>query len=379
MKWADRWLILGAIALLTLVLLTLFAAPASNPANSGSTFNRDPDGYGAWYSFMQERGTPVQRWQKPILQLIEPEASQAVAPITLLRVNSTLESAIYDEAWIKKGNTLVVLGIRAPATEARFVTQQTSPAGLIEIHTKRRHQLAKGEKMLLGDRFGAIVWQKSIGDGNVIFSTTRHLAANAFQDTPGNYAFLAQLMTQTEQARWVDEYSHGYRDTEAIASEASRQSLSEYLGQTPLFPVCIQIGGILLVLIWSQNRRFGMPALSAPPEIDNSKAYIQALSQVLEKAECGTFVVDVIRKEEQLQIQRALGLGLTPLEVSVVLQEWTLQTGRPASELAAVIQPARKRQLSDRDLLLWIEQIQTVRRHLPQASGTAPLTPVDRA
>ena len=22
-------------------------------------------GYGAWYAFMQQRGTPVQRWQKP--------------------------------------------------------------------------------------------------------------------------------------------------------------------------------------------------------------------------------------------------------------------------------------------------------------------------
>jgi hypothetical protein len=56
------WLF-GAIAIAAVILLTLFAAPANNQLSSGSTYTRAPNGYGAWYAFMEERGTPAKRWQ----------------------------------------------------------------------------------------------------------------------------------------------------------------------------------------------------------------------------------------------------------------------------------------------------------------------------
>ncbi|HBK62823.1 MAG TPA: DUF4350 domain-containing protein, partial [Cyanobacteria bacterium UBA11166] len=103
--------IFGAIAIGAILLITLIAAPSSNKLMSGSTYSRSPDGYGAWYAFMSERGTPIQRWQKPFSVLANSQDAQI--PTTLLQVHSGFIKPYIDNTerdWIKKGNTLVILG-----------------------------------------------------------------------------------------------------------------------------------------------------------------------------------------------------------------------------------------------------------------------------
>ena len=74
-----------------IIFITLVAAPASNKINSGSTYGRAPDGYGAWYAYMSERGTLLQRWRKPSRDLVNNEDIDKT--ITLLRINSSLKGS----------------------------------------------------------------------------------------------------------------------------------------------------------------------------------------------------------------------------------------------------------------------------------------------
>lgn len=74
---------------------------------------------------MQQRGTPVQRWQKPFSNLLEEKRS-----ITLLRVNSQTDVPVIaqmEQDWVKKGNTLVILGVQGRVTEAAFSTMKKVP------------------------------------------------------------------------------------------------------------------------------------------------------------------------------------------------------------------------------------------------------------
>ncbi len=376
----------GAIAIGAIILITFLAAPGNNTLNSGSTYNRAPDGYGAWYAFMSERGTPVQRWRKPFEALAE--NNNVKPPTTLLRVNSELkwqELSEKEQDWVKSGNNLVILGVYQPVTKAPFSTRHKAEVGSIKIDTRRRGKNAIGR--LLSDRFGAIVWENSIGKGQVIFSTTPHLGANAYQDFQGNYEFLAQLVTQigTEEqgnrvefpiqnpkskiqnSVWVDEYIHGYKDSEVIKNE-ERDNLFSYLANTPVFPAFVQGLILLLVAIWAGNRRFGKPLTLSAPVVDNSEAYIQALASVLQKANSSEFVVEVVGKEEQLQLQKALVLGQVPLDHQSLVDAWVQQTGRPATELEQLLQVrSRKPRMSETDLLTWLGKWAQIRRHLPSS------------
>lgn len=362
----KRWIGLGAIAIGVIVLLTIFMAPSANKLSSGSTYSISPDGYGAWYAFMEKRGTPVRRWQKPFDQF---PISQH--PMTLLRVNPQLGGgglSFEEQKWVEKGNTLVILGVRSPITEASFSTSQESPAGNVKIETRRRQKLNVRDKQQLGDPFGAIVWEEKLREGRVIFTTTPHLAANAYQDEPGNYEFLAQLVTPSEVGEskiqnpiWVDEYIHGYKDKDVIVKEDNQDWIT-YLAKTPMLPILVQAGVILIVLVLAKNWRLGPPVSLTAPTVDNSEAYIQALAGVLQKAESREFLVEVVGKEEQLQLQRSLGLGSILLDHPTLVAEWVQQTGRSPIELEQLLQlQSKKRKISEQDLVTWLEKWQKIR------------------
>lgn len=362
-----NWWVL-AIALAALILITLLAAPQNNAINTGSTYSRAPSGYGAWYAFMEKQEIPIKRWQKPLEKLPEINNNRPTnTAMTLLRVNGgfAISSLYYGEQkWVEKGNNLVILGISEPATKANFTTWQESPFGKVKISTTRRRTINQNIQQRLGDRFGAIVWEEKIGKGKIIYATTPYLGANAYQDEPGNYKFLAELVSEDSKSIFVNEYMHGYKDKETIVEE-NNESWVNYLAKTPLFPAFIQLGIILLILILANLRRFGQPTKLTTPSVNNSEAYIKALASILEKAETREFVLDTIGKEEQLQLQKALGLGQTPVAKETLINAWVEQTGRTATELEQVLQiQSKKRRLSEQDLLNWLEKWQQIRHSI---------------
>lgn len=391
---------LGAV--LVLIVITLVFAPRTSRLMQGSTYSRSPDGYGAWYAYMQERGTPIQRWQRPLDELLkprqpgtdhpntvpirfptvedmavdEPLAQAPPAPTTLVQVSSGLPLNLFNWDWVAQGNVLVLLGVRGTVTAAPFSSTLESSAGGVRVETSRRSLQTRSFTApgtdewefedLLRDAHGAVVWQETVGQGRVILATASHLAANAYQDAPGNFEFLAQLLTEIGNPIWVDEYSHGYKDEAAIAQENS-ENIFLYLAKTPLLLLAVQAGVMLLVLLWG-HRRLGPAIALETPTLDNSKAYIQAMAGVLQKANSSKFVVEMVGKAEQLNVQRSLGLGTDLLEPKVVAAAWHQQTGRPAAELAEILDLVDNHaQISERELLVWLAQVQTMRRHLPDS------------
>ncbi|MFK0734741.1 MAG: DUF4350 domain-containing protein [Gloeotrichia echinulata HAB0833] len=359
MKRSNRLAALGAIALAVIILLSLITAPSSNTITSGSTYSRGADGYGAWYAFMQQQGISIQRWQKPASDITAQKS-----PVTLLQVYSTWRSPTLDRQereWVEQGNNLVILGVRHQVTAANFTTMQKSPFGEVKIDTRRRYQKADQTEVDLGDRFGAVVWVEKHGQGKVIYSTTPYLAANAYQDYLSNFKYLANFVRHKNHPIFVDEYIHGYKDSDVREKEGKGDLLS-YLTKTPIMLALFQAGVLLLVLIWEQNRRFGKAVALDTPGVDNSEAYIQALAGVLQKAQSTDFVVEMVGKEEQIQLQKALGLGTVLLEPEALMNTWVEKTGANPAELNAVFKVRlRKKPMSEQDLLSWLGKWRTIR------------------
>jgi hypothetical protein len=323
----------------------------------------------------------------------QPASEGLKTPVTLLQIGNGIDPLFPQESWVKQGNVLILLGVKPRATKAPFTSDVDSPEGKIRIETSRRSPLAiqpnsnqsepaSQPTSLLNDSFGAIVWQQTVGKGRIIFAATPYLAANAYQDFRANYEFLAKLVMEPGYPVWVDEYLHGHKAPPPPVSPQDKNGqggkgkgrtgegkpdLLGYLRHTPLALIAIQTTVLLAVLLWGQNRRFGPPTSLTAPVVDNTDAYIQALAGVLNKAGCSEFVLEMIGKTEQLEIQRALGLGSVPLPLDTLIAAWQQQTGRPAEELRVVLRPSdRQQRISETDLLQWIENVQTIRQHLPK-------------
>lgn len=348
--------IIGAIALVIIILITLLVAPSKSQQQSGSTYNRKPDGYAAWFEYMVNQGVNIKRWEKPLSNLLENKQKKT----TFLRINPSLTWFSISEKelnWLQEGNNLIVLGIRENPTEANFSTTHNSDLGIIKIDTTRRNN--NQESFILGDKYGAIVWQESVGKGKITKIVTPHFAANAYQDYQGNYQFLSELVTQYNQPILVDEYLHGYKDKEIIEEEFDRNLLS-YFWQTPLSIIIVQGLVLILICLWGFNNRFGPTISVSTPQKNNSQAYIDALAVVLQKAESSDFMVKIIGKEEQIKLQKKLGLGNKLLPPKTLVNEWQNQhqNQNKLALISLLKLQSEKRHLKETELLNWLNEWQ---------------------
>lgn len=364
----NRYVRIGLVALVLLFLLLVLLAPATGQKTSGSTYNRAPEGYLGWYAYMETQGTPVQRWRRPLEALLE--QPETAAPQTLIRIYPGLVNQFqawdrnWLENWLADGNTFIALGLDAPIRDTPFTSRLSSEFGDVVVKTRRRLDLpVNSDRHLLGDEYGAVVWENDEApDGRFIIALTPHLAANAYLDEPGNFAFLADLATQAGGPIWVDEYLHGFKAADVIVEETVN-SWGAYLARTPVKIALIQIAILLAIFLLAQNRRLGNLTTVKPPKVDNSKAYIEALAAVLHKAESTPFLVDTITKAERSRLQTTLGFHKATVEDSALQAAWTQQTGQSRQQLTPLLQPPKTPQKrADATLKTWLEKLQRLRQ-----------------
>jgi Domain of unknown function (DUF4350) len=378
---------LGLLAAIAIVLITIISAMGGDTRQPGSSYSIAPNGYSAWYQMMSDRGVKIQRWQKSFPQLTK--VPQYERGIVLLQVNPQLERLELTELqqkWVRQGNTLVILGVTAPAWEIPFRTSLESSQGNVKIETTRRFRsnvtkIGREQKVdtesVLGDLSGSVISQFKLDKGRIIIATTPYLAANTYQDIRPNYELLAELVTTDRQQVLVDEYIHGYIDRKSAITKSSKESVKgesedstedtlAYLAKTPLLVAFINLLLGILVLIWQQNRRFGKVLIPKSIEIDNSEAYIQALGSVLRQANSSEFVLQNIGRAEQLSWQQQLGLGKERLvESQTLIAAWENQIRLPTNDLRFVLQlTAEARRLTPAELTIWLEKIRTIDRQL---------------
>jgi Domain of unknown function (DUF4350) len=378
----------GLIAAVAIVLVTFVSATSGDIRQAGSSYSNTANGYSAWYRMMSDRGIKMQRWQKSFSQLTKNSDYQSAT--TLLQINPQLEKlqlTKIQRAWVSQGNTLVILGVAAPAWEIPFQTDLESSQGNVRIETTRRFRAdslkqelpqSTFEESVVSDRSGSAIAKFKLEKGMVIIASTPHLAANAYQDFQPNYEVLAALVTQDRGQVLVDEYIHGYIDRQhklATSKKTGEETSDDretdgdalaYLANTPLFVVFLNLLLGILVLVWQQNRRFGKVIVPKPPEIDNGEAYIQALSGVLYQANSSEFVLQNIGRAEQLTWQQKLGLGKERLVTpQTLITAWETQTKLPTEDLRFVLQlTTAARRLTPAELTSWLVKVRTIDRQL---------------
>ncbi len=405
-----QWFTLGILTI-ALILFTLLSAPA-NPRSDGSTYSKSPEGYGAWYAYVERSGQDIDRLRKPLSTLFEtnptskptanpnvnpsaspnakPSANPSANPNAKPSAKPTRKSArttlihiapgpvrpVIDRQWIAQGNRAILIGTEqqvTQVTDANFYSEHSIPIGTLKIATTRRYIQSAIDpqwptqptdstdakpQILVADRHGSLIWRTPIGNGEIIYILPTFLAANAYQDEANNFAYLKSL-TQGDRII-MDEYIHGYRDSETAEKEG-KGDLFTFFAKTPIALLLLQTMVILGVLIYGKNWRFGAVRALVPPAVNNSRAYIQALSDILQKANSSEFVTDTLRAAELKQLQRDLGLGTASVTPDTLLDAWTKKTGRPARDFQSVfLSSHRHKKLSEAELTQWLANLQKI-------------------
>ncbi|MGK7953715.1 MAG: DUF4350 domain-containing protein [Crocosphaera sp.] len=363
------WLFIG-LFIGVLILLTLLVAPTRNQSMSGSTFAVSPDGYAAWYKFMENRKTSIERWKKPFEALVNDNAE---TPMTLLRIFGQSPYSLVNtrqSEWVKKGNILVILSFQGSVTEAPFTTTHETEFGEVKIETT--HRYIGDNKAILRDEFGPIIWEQKLSKGKIIYVNTPYLAANAYRDSPGNYELLAHLVESNPGNKiLVDEYIHGYKDQEVMTQTEENQSVFLYLLNTSLLMILIQGLLIVLIVFLAYNNPLDKRKKIEQKKANNSQEYINALATLLQNAKSHDFILKTIGQAEQLQLQKQLGLKLDRPNLDSLVAAWSQQTQKSPMILERLLkQSTQQSSLTDSKLLEWMKQWQTIQQAInPQSSN----------
>ncbi len=371
MKSKQIWILLGIIMGLLILISVLF--PSTNPSQSGSTFGKNPDGYGAWYAYIKKQGYTIEQLQKSEQKFLE---SPPTKPTTLVRVYPELSFPYVSKElieWLKKGNRIVLLGVRGNATKAPFRSNFNTEQGEVTIETKRRFTKEQAvpfppdfspfSKWLIADREGLVVSENNIEKGKIISVVTPYLAANAYQDKPGNFAYLAYLVNAPQNRIVVDEFIHGYIDKKELVKNSETRDWLAYLSRTPLVILAVQAGIMILLCLWAQNRRFGKIVPLQSPTRNNNLDYIDALSEVLFKSENYSFLVAKINKAEQIYIQQKLGMGSASVSPKDLAESWHQQGRGSKTEILNTFQ-ANRSVRGIKEVSNWLSRLARLRKNL---------------
>jgi hypothetical protein len=356
------------MGLLCLTLIITAAVPKSYPG--GSSYDRSLGGYAQWYGFMESQNHPIQRWRRSYDQLEgEGQTLIQVADIESFKDPNLESSELMD--WVEHGNTLIVLRWGGEVTGAPFQSKLSTPKGVVRIETTRREVSTEDHRVLLKDRFGAVMESTSLEKGEIIRSVYPWIGADAYAKNSANFEVLADLATRRKGTIWVDEWLHGYRDLEpesTLLSKAERRKLWRYLANKPIAVIAGQGTLLLLLLIWGQNQRFGKLLRIDPPPRNSSEQYIQALADTLNTHGHTEYVLALLGQSLRDRLRSHLGLlGTIPTVEGdkAIATEWATVTGRPSAELLELLQQSRSEQrLRDNDLLAWVQQADTILRGL---------------
>ncbi|TVQ50910.1 MAG: DUF4350 domain-containing protein, partial [Spirulina sp. DLM2.Bin59] len=171
---------------------------------------------------------------------------------------------------------------------------------------------------------------------------------------------LGEAIDFTARPVWVDEYLHGYRDPDPTnGEETAPDNIWAYFARTPLLPMAIQGGILVMVAIAALNRRFGPVQIPPVPPENNSQAYIEALAAVLSKAEQHRFALDLLTPEATRQLQESLGFGPTPMTPEELQAAWVAQ-GKPPQALQALLNLKPNPRPTEADLIATLQAWQKV-------------------
>lgn len=316
----DRRLLIAAgILLLVVLAIGAVLSPAQNGRSSGipSSYSPDWDGAKAGFLLLQELGYSTERWERPPEELPQdPRRTVLVLAEPFFSGGETDSRAI--RRFIGAGGRVLATG----APGARLVPGgRAEPEMILDYEPKRCTALLpspltngapeismvapaiwksnEGSQLAVyGEENRPVVVTYSFGKGRVIWWAAPTPLSNGGIREADNLALLLNSLGPPGATRVLwDEYFHGQRG-----------SLGAYLGRTPLPWAGVQIGILLIAILFTFSRRWGPVRAPAVESRLSPLEFVETLGDLYHSAHASPAAVGVSYQQFRFLLLRGLAL-----------------------------------------------------------------------
>jgi hypothetical protein len=284
----DIALATAAIVVLA-VLVGLRSSLVQQQTSLPSTYDTGPRGYGALYALLARERVPVERFEEPIADLAGYRGTLVVAgDYHLLAVAGAAGQRDALDAWVRRGNTLTLLGtvpfwmrdsFGVPQDKALRANLAIAGCGLAlqGLHVSAPFtrgfdgQCTRDRSMLLRASNRAVALAYRRGKGTVIYSPAVTMLDNEHLAQSDNayfaYAILSRGPILFEERGYGHARGNGFWQVLPLAMRVA----------------IVLAAAALLLGIAGANLPFAPPQLPAAGDERDSGEYIASLSQMLQR------------------------------------------------------------------------------------------------
>lgn len=330
--------------------------PMTEALPDRSIYNASPTGYRAWHLSNQKAGIPMRPWQKPFTELDAmpgPATMLMVEPYTVAKTSVIFgqKEAAMLLGWVAEGNTLVLLDdfrrygsnaiaytlaleversrqrqpsstgspsvtfqaltpSKAPKQLNTYVRQRLMTQGDLSF---RRNRAAKfpSQTLLSTPAENPVLIRMPYHKGVLILGTVVDLGQNTYLHRPANdnYQFLSNVLVNEKKPIFVNEFIHGYTESEDI--------FAYYQKQTPLGAIFGQLLLVLLVMLWLAFVRWTPKpdeqegqAKNQAQEPDGMERYIQSMAGVYYRTQSAPLALEPLLNRLDSLLRKQFRLSL---------------------------------------------------------------------
>jgi hypothetical protein len=154
----------------------------------------------------------------------------------------------------------------------------------------------------VADREGAIVVDYSFGSGRVVLLSDPYIVANGGLGLKDNLRLAINILGGPNTTGLIafDEYHHGRGVT--------RNAFAAYFAGTPVLAIAGQIVLLVLVVLWTNGRRFGRPLPLPRVDRRSSLEFVASMAELQERSRAFDLAIENIYSRTRRVLARQAGV-----------------------------------------------------------------------
>lgn len=164
----------------------------------------------------------------------------------------------------------------------------------------------------IGDSNGALLVDYSYGMGRVVILSDPYIVANGGIKLNDNLQLAINTITARSGVIAFDEYHQGRGVTE--------NAFAAYFAGTPILALAAQIVLLVLVLLWTNARRFGRPLPLAQIDRRSSLEFVASMAELQERSRAFDLAIENIYTRTRRVLARHAGLNYNSSRSEIALR-----------------------------------------------------------
>jgi hypothetical protein len=153
----------------------------------------------------------------------------------------------------------------------------------------------------LADKNGAVLLDYSYGNGRIILLSDPYIVTNAGIRANDNLQLAINVLTSHEGLIAFDEYHQGRGIT--------RNAFASYFSGTPVLAIAAQIVLLILLVLWTNARRFGRPLPLPHVDRRSSLEFVASMAELQERSRAFDLAIENIYSRTRRVLARYAGLN----------------------------------------------------------------------